>query len=122
MAKNGCQAFEIKLRPSRRREAATVTTIHGRLVVAKRLPSFHRRDAKRRQRPSRRREAATAMTSSPRRLCRRREVTTAEGSCWLLKQLQHASCSLSCTRLAFANRATDELSTGQCVLNDAPGR
>lgn len=42
-----------------------------------------------------------------------------EKSCWLLKQRQHASCALSCTRLAFANRATGELSTDQHALNEA---
>ena len=42
-----------------------------------------------------------------------------EKSCWLLKQRQHASCALSCTRLAFANRATGELSTDQYALNEA---
>ena len=42
-----------------------------------------------------------------------------EKSCWLLKQRQHASCALSCTRLAFANRATGELLTDQYALNEA---
>ena len=86
--KNGCQASEIKLRPSRRREAATVTTMAAsssrsdghhvivatrsddsdRLVAAKRRPPRHHHlvvyvvVAKRRPRPFRRREAATVTT------------------------------------------------------------
>ena len=121
--KNGPQAFEIKLRPSRRREAATVT---DRLVVAKRRPSCHRRDAKRRQRPSRRREAATATTSPPRRLCRRREATTAtvssprSGDRHDHGRLVVAKRRPSCCRREATTATVASPRSGVTTMNDRP--